>query len=97
MESMHTMRLDSVANEQGTEIMRRIDAKPLRAVCDLSDCASGSDALPFVASDKSSGADVAWQMRAFERCHTKAPLSLTDDELREERLKARYGTSAACR
>ena len=97
MESMHTMRLDSVAKEQGAEIMRRLGAKPLRTVCDLPDCASGSDALPFVASGESSEADVTWQMRAFEHCHTKVPLSLTDDELREERLKARYGTSSARR
>lgn len=34
------------------------------------------------------------RIQAFDRCHTKEPLGLSDDELRSERLSGRYGLDA---
>ena len=94
MESVLTVRLDSAVKEQGSEIMRRLGTTPSRAVRELFDYAIKNDALPFAASSESSEADIVRRIRAFDCCHMKEPLSLSDDELREERLEARYGSDA---
>jgi len=94
LESVLTVRLDAYAKEQGTLVMRRLGVSPSSAVRALFDYAIKNDRLPFSDFAEPTAADVARRVQAFDHCHTKKPLALTDEELREQRLKERYGSDA---
>lgn len=94
MESVLTVRLDASAKEQGTLAMKRLGVSPSSAVRALFDYVIKNDTLPFSDFAEPAAADVARRVQAFDRCHTKKPLALTDEELREERLRERYGSDA---
>lgn len=94
MESVLTVRLDASVKDRGTSIMRKLGTTPSKAVRELFDFAIKHDALPFPASSSTTDEEIRRRIQAFDRCHTKSPLTLTDDELREERLRSRYGSDA---
>ncbi len=94
MESVLTVRLDAQMKERGSRVMRQAGLTPSQAVRQLFDYASRNDALPFPAAPKPGKEEVARRIAAFDRCHTKRPLTLTDDELRAERMRERYGLDA---
>ena len=94
MESILTVRLDAAAKERGAQAMRRAGLTPSQAVRQLFDYAARNNALPFPATEKPDKDEVVRRIAAFDRCHTKEPLTLSDDELRAERLKGRYGLDA---
>lgn len=94
MEAVLTVRLDPAIKSQGSAVMERLGTTPSKAVRELFDFAVRNDALPFGDAHASSQEEIARRIAAFDRCHTKKPLSLTDDELRDERLRSRYGLDA---
>ncbi len=94
MESVLTIRLDSAVKTEGSAVMRRLGTTPSRAVRSLFDFAVKHEALPFPVDTPQSESEIERRVRAFDRCHTARPLTLTDDELREERLRSRYGFNA---
>ena len=73
--------------------MERLGTTPSKAVRELFDFAVRNDALPS-AMRMLRLVKIARRIAAFDRCHTKKPLALTDDELRDERLRSRYGFDA---
>lgn len=91
MESILTVRLDSSVKERGSAVMRSLGTSPSEAVRDLFDFAMKNEALPFMSDSSSSEQDIAKKVSAFDRCHTKKPLNMTDRELRMARLKERHG------
>lgn len=94
MEAMLTVRLDADVKRRGAQAMSNMGVTPSQAVRKLFDYAATHDALPFETGSKPSKEDIRDRIAAFDRCHTKAPLTMTDEELREERLKDRYGSNA---
>lgn len=91
MESILTVRLDSAAKEQGTAVMKRFGYTPSSAVRRLFEYAVKHDALPFDQHEKPSKEEIERRIAAFDACHTKHPSGMTDEELREARLRDRYG------
>ena len=94
MEAVLTVRLDSAIKANGTAVMEQLGTTPSRAVRDLFDFAVRTGSLPFDRAETPSSEEIAGRIAAFDRCHTKEPLALTDDELRDERLRSRYGFDA---
>ena len=94
MESVLTVRLDSEAKDQGVAVMRRCGYTPSEAVRRLFDYVVKYDALPFGEHEKPSKDEIKRRIAAFDACHTKKPSGMTDDEIREARLKERYGFGA---
>lgn len=90
MEAILTVRLDAETKQRGTQVMERLGLTPSQAVRKLFDYVSANDALPFESKDKPSREEIRKRIAAFDTCHTKSPLAMSDEELREERLKNRY-------
>lgn len=91
MESVLTVRLDSDTKERGTRVMKRHGLTPSQSVRELFAYAVRNDALPFESAQKPSQKEIARRIAAFDACHTKEPLALSDEELRDLRLRERYG------
>ncbi len=94
MEAMLTVRLDADIKQRGAEAMEGLGVTPSQAVRQLFDYVTSHDALPFDTASFVSKEEAHKRIAAFDRCHTKVPLTMTDDELREERLRNRYETNA---
>ena len=91
MDSVLTVRLDADLKERGTRVMERHGLTPSQSVRKLFAYAAQNDTLPFESEQRASRADIARRIAAFDACHTKTPLTLSDDELRTLRLRERYG------
>lgn len=91
MESVLTVRLDADTKERGTRVMKRYGLTPSQSVRELFAYAVRNDALPFDNAQKPSRGEIAQRIAAFDACHTKEPLTLSDEELRDLRLRERYG------
>lgn len=94
MESVLTVRLDDRMKEQGIAVMKRCGYTPSEAVRRLFDYAVKNDDLPFDEREKPSKEEIGRLIAAFDECHTKRPINMTDDEIREARLRERYGSGA---
>lgn len=94
MESVLTVRLDAATKEQATAIMRRYGYTPSMAVRRLFGYVVKHDELPFNKQEKPTKDEIKRRIAAFDACHTKNPTGLTDAEIRELRLKERYGSGA---
>lgn len=94
MESVLTVRLDNKVKEQGAAVMRRYGYTPSSAVRRFFDYAVKHDALPFDQQDRPSKEEIRRRIAAFDACHTKCSSGMTDDEIREARLRERYGLGA---
>lgn len=94
MEAVLTVRLDKHLKQRGAKVMEENGMTPSQAVRRLFDYAATNDSLPFTKNDKPSKAEIAKRIAAFDKCHTKRPLSMNDDELRAERLANRYEVDA---
>lgn len=94
MESVLTVRLDNKVKEQGAAVMRRYGYTPSSAVRRFFDYTVKHDALPFDRQDKPSKEEIQRRIAAFDACHTKRSSGMTDDEIREARLRDRYGLGA---
>lgn len=94
MEAVLTVRLDADVKKRGTEVMNASGLTPSQAVRKLFQYAVTHDALPFEPEGRLTPQQKLERIRAFDRCHTKEPLDLTDDELRAERLESRYAHHA---
>ena len=94
MDAVLTVRLDPAIKSQGSAVMERLGTTPSKAVRELFDFAVRNDAPPFGDAPSDFLTRRSMRIAAFDRCHTKKPLALTDDELRDERLRSRYGFDA---
>lgn len=94
MESVLTVRLDADTKERGARIMKRYGLTPSQSVRELFAYAVRNDALPFESGQKPSREEIARRIAAFDACHTKEVLTLSDEELRDLRLGERYGFDA---
>ena len=94
MESVMTVRLSSDMKERAAAIMRREGYTPSSAVRRLFEYTVKHDSLPFEKNEKPDAEELRRRVEAFDRVHTKRPLTMTDEELREARLKDRYGFDA---
>lgn len=94
MEAVVTTRMDASLKDRGGAVMRREGLTPSQAIRQLFEYAAQHDALPFPSKARPSKAEIAKRIAAFDACHTKAPLTLSDDELREQRLRERYAATA---
>ena len=91
MESVMTVRLNGDMKERAAAIMRREGYTPSSAVRRLFDYTVKHDGLPFEKPDRD---ELRRRIEAFDQVHTKRPLTMSDEELREARLKDRYGFDA---
>ncbi|MEG2477525.1 type II toxin-antitoxin system RelB/DinJ family antitoxin, partial [Gordonibacter sp.] len=91
MESILTVRLDGTVKEQATDVMRRYGYTPSSAVRRLFDYTVKHDELPFDKQEKPSKGEIKRRIAAFDACHTKRPMGMTDEEIRAARLEDRYG------
>lgn len=94
MQSVLTVRLDGAVKEQASAVMRRYGYTPSSAVRCLFDYTVKHDKLPFDEREKPSKEEIKRRIAAFDECHTKRPSGMSDDEIREARLKDRYGLDA---
>ena len=94
MESVLTVRLDASVKAEATAVMERLGTTPSRVVRSLFDYTVQKDALPSFAVERPTEEEIAQRIKAFDRCHTLTPLTMSDDELRDERLRSRYGLDA---
>lgn len=94
MESVLTVRLDADIKAQGTAVMNRLGLTPSQAVRKFFDFVASNDALPFIDEPSQSEEELTARLQAFDNCHTKNTLRLTDTEIREARLRERYGFDA---
>lgn len=94
MESVLTVRLENEVKEQGVAVMRRCGFTPSEAVRRLFDYAVKNDALPFDRHERPSKDDIRRRIAAFDAFHTKTPSGMSDEAIREGRLKERYGSGA---
>uniref|UniRef100_A0A7C9JR10 Translation repressor RelB n=1 Tax=Muribaculaceae bacterium Z82 TaxID=2304548 RepID=A0A7C9JR10_9BACT len=94
MESVLTVRLDASVKAEATAVMERLGTTPSRVVRSLFDYAVQHEALPPLADGRPSEDEVVRRIRAFDQCHTLRPLTMSDEELREERLRGRYELDA---
>lgn len=94
MEAILTVRIDKDVKDRGGAIMQQHGYSPSAAVRALFDYVIKHDALPFDEVNRASEAEIRSRIAAFDACHTITPLALTDDELRDARLKDRYGFDA---
>lgn len=94
MEAVLTVRLDRDVKERGTAVMGSCGHTPSSAVRALFEYAVKHESLPFKETSRLDAADVCARIAAFDACHTLEPLTMTDDEVREERLGSRYGLDA---
>ncbi len=94
MEAILTVRLDETTKKQGSLAMQRCGYTPSKAVRELFEYAIKHEALPFDKREKPSKAEIRKRVALFDECHTKAPLEMTDDQVREARLEERYGFNA---
>lgn len=91
MDSVLTVRLDASMKERGTRVMERYGLTPSQSVRKLFAYAAQNDTLPFEVEQQDSREVIAKRIAAFDACHTKKPLTLTDEEVRAARLGERYG------
>lgn len=91
MESILTVRLDGAVKEQASTVMKRYGYTPSLAVRRLFDYVVKHDELPFDKQEKPSKDEIKRRIAAFDACHTKQPLFMTDEQIREARLEDRYG------
>lgn len=94
MESVLTVRLDGTMKECGTEVMRKYGYSPSQAVRKLFDYAVKHDALPFESAENADKEHVRKRIAAFDSLRARRPSGLSDEELRDERLRSRYGLDA---
>ncbi len=94
MESVLTVRIDGDMKDRASEVMRREGYTPSSAVRSMFDYIVKHDAMPFSQKTKLSQDEMIRRIAAFDSVHTKQPLTLTDEELRDERLRSRYGLDA---
>ena len=94
MESVVTVRLNGDMKDRATAIMQREGYTPSSAVRRLFEYTVKHDGLPFVKNEKPDEDELRRRIEAFDRVHTKRPLAMTDEGLREARLKDRYGLDA---
>lgn len=94
MESVVTVRLNGDMKDRATAIMQREGYTPSSAVRRLFEYTVKHDRLPFAQNEKPDKDELRRRIEAFDRVHTKRPLAMTDEELREARLKDRYGLDA---
>lgn len=94
METILSVRLDTEIKRKGTQIMRQHGMSPSQAVRKLFEVVNAENALPFSTAKNNDKDEVLKRIKAFDACHTKKPLTLTDDELRAERVKERYEIDA---
>lgn len=94
MEAVLTVRLDQETKNKGTKVMKDLGLTPSQAVRRLFDYTVSHDCLPFDLDPKQPHKNVSDQIAAFDRCHTKKPISLTDNEIRDARLKDNHALDA---
>ncbi len=94
MESVLSVRMDDEVKKLGVAAIRRCGYSPSDAVRKLFDYAIKYDDLPFDSPEKPNKEDIKKRIAAFDACHTKRSSGMTDDEIREARLRQRYGSHA---
>lgn len=94
MEAVLTVRLDRSIKERGSAIMSECGYTPSTAVRTLFEYAVKHESLPFEKTNRPNEADIRARIAAFDACRTLEPLTMTDDEVREARLRDRYGLDA---
>ena len=83
MESVMTVRLNGDMKERAAAIMRREGYTPSSAVRRLFEYTVKHDGLPFEKSEKPDRDELRRRIEAFDQVHTKRPLTMSDEELRE--------------
>lgn len=91
MESVVTVRLNGDMKDRATEIVRREGHTPSSAVRHLFEYTVKHDGLSCEKSEKPDKGELRRCVEAFDRVRTKRPLTMTDEELRDARLRDRYG------
>lgn len=94
MEAVLTVRLDKEVKERGVAVMSELGYSPSAAVRALFDYVIKHDSLPFLEEKRLEEAEIRKRIAAFVACHTAEPFTMTDEELREARLRNRYDFDA---
>jgi RHH-type rel operon transcriptional repressor/antitoxin RelB len=92
MSSILTVRLDDDTKRQGTEILLRHGLSPSAAVQKLFAYVVKHDRLPFVDRERPSKDEMTRLVAVLDAFHTKTPSGMTDDQIREARMRERYGS-----
>lgn len=94
MESMLTVRLDENIKAAGTRIMKELGYTPSAAVRELFEYTIKNEKLPFETVQKPTESEIKRRIALFDQFHTKEPMNLSAHEIKEMRLKEKYGLNA---
>lgn len=94
MGTIITARIDEEIKARASAIMKRQGYTPSAAVQRLFEYTVKYDALPFEDRERPSEEEIRRSVEALDACHTKHALNLTDEELREDRLRDTHGFGA---
>jgi len=92
MGTIVTVRIDETTKKRATAILRQQGHTPSSAIQGLFDYVIKHDALPFAAKEKPDKGKIISMVEAFDQCHTKVPIAMTDKEIRSARIEERYGS-----
>ena len=91
MEAVITARIDSSIKDRASKVMEDAGLSPSQAVRKFFGYVAEEERMPFEESTPLTRSQIEARVAAFDRCHTKKPLDMTDDQLKQERLESRYG------
>lgn len=94
MGTIITARIDEEIKARASAIMKRQGYTPSAAVQQLFEYTVKHDALPFEDGSRPSEEEIHRMVKALDACHTKHALDLTNEELREDRLRNMHGSGA---
>jgi addiction module RelB/DinJ family antitoxin len=94
MEAILTVRLDQSKKERGTAILKAKGMTPSAAVQQLFDHVVRTGDLPFESRHPLSEDEVTRRMASFKALQLSTPLNMTDEEIREARLRERHDIDA---
>jgi RHH-type rel operon transcriptional repressor/antitoxin RelB len=94
MEAILTVRLDRSKKERGTAILKAKGMTPSGAVQKLFDYVVRTGDLPFEKTPGLSEDEIAHRTASFKALQLNTPLNMTDEEIREARLRERHGIDA---
>ncbi|MDR0308568.1 MAG: type II toxin-antitoxin system RelB/DinJ family antitoxin [Coriobacteriales bacterium] len=92
MSSILTVRLDDDIKRSGTEVLLRHGLSPSAAIQKLFAYVVKNDELPFTERARPSNDEIERLVAVLDSFHSKKPSGMTDEELKDARMRDRYGS-----
>lgn len=92
MDAVLTVRMDARLKDQASAAIVQAGSSPSALVRDVFEYVVKTGHLPLIEErGNPSREEIEARIARFDAVHTKKPLALSDEELRQERMLQRYG------